>query len=43
MDKPMAGDVVTSSPRPTAAVSSPVVDTASGKVVGVTDRGVHIV
>ncbi|MGE0575217.1 MAG: carboxylesterase/lipase family protein [Reyranella sp.] len=38
----MAGDVVTSSPRPTAAVSSPVVDTASGKVVGVTDRGVHI-
>lgn len=38
----MAGDVATSSPRPAAAVPSPVVETASGKVAGVTDRGVHV-
>ncbi|WP_395712261.1 carboxylesterase/lipase family protein [Reyranella sp.] len=38
----MAGDAVTPSLRSAATAPSPVVETASGKVVGVTDKGVHI-
>ncbi|MFO1159787.1 MAG: carboxylesterase/lipase family protein [Reyranellaceae bacterium] len=38
----MAGDIDNLSRRPGEAVASPVVETASGRVVGLTDKGVHV-
>jgi para-nitrobenzyl esterase len=38
----MAGDVDISTERPAAGASAPVVETASGRVRGITSDGVHV-
>jgi para-nitrobenzyl esterase len=38
----VAGDIDLQTERPTHATASPVVETASGRVVGVTSKGVHV-
>ncbi|MGZ3340204.1 MAG: carboxylesterase family protein, partial [Reyranella sp.] len=38
----MAGDIDLQTERPTQAAASPVVETASGRVAGVTSGGVHV-